>query len=473
MRTRTLRGVVIAVLGGLATSAALAAKEKPLPKGLPPYGQDKPLPVPRLAESDLPNGLKVWLVPRPGFPKVTAVLVVRGGTASDPSDVAGVAEVLAGAVKEGTAKRSSRQIAEELQAVGGELDSGDTKDALYLTADCLATGTPTLVAVLADLAQHAAFPADEVELVKENTLQGLLARSSTPEFATERAFAQAVFGGHPYGTVAPTEAVVRSVTPALLKREYEARFRPERALLILGGELNEATVQRLVQKEFGGWRGVGAGAPPVPAVSAGAANGIELVNRPDSVQSQIRVGRIGPRVSDPDYYAAVVANTIFGGAFSSRLTANIREDKEYTYTPDSRLSAYAQGGELEVQAAVRNDVTAATLLEIDYELDRMGTSLPTDEELARAKRYQIGLYLLRNATQEELVFTLAKNWIDGLPPAALGEFVPKVSAVTAAQVQAVGRALFASRAQTVVIGGDANKIEGEVSQFGPVRRINP
>ncbi len=473
MRPRRSGMVAVWLIGALAASGAPAAKEKPLPKGLPPYGHDKPLPVPRVAETDLPNGLTVWVVPRPGFPKVTAVLIVRGGTASDPRDAAGMAEVLAGTVKEVTARRTSRQIAEELQAVGGELDTGASDDAIYVTSDCLASGTATLVAVLADVAQHAAFPADEVELVKENTLQGLLARASTPEFEADRTFAAAVFGAHPYRTIAPTEAAVRSLTPALLRQEYAKRFRPERALLILGGDLDEARVARLVQDEFGQWRGFGPAATPVPPVSGPPANGIGLVDRPDSVQSEIRVGRLAPRVSDPDYYPALVADTIFGGAFSSRLTENIREDKGYTYTPGSRLSSYAQAGLLEVHAAVRNDVTAATLLEIDYELDRMGATLPTDEELARAKRYQVGLYLLRNATQEEIVYTLANNWINGLPPAALGDFVPKVNAVTAAQVQEVGRRLFASRTQTVVVGGDASKVEGALAQFGPVRRISP
>jgi zinc protease len=473
MRTRNFGVLAIAAVTALAAFGALAAKEKPLPAGLPPYGQDKSLSLPRLAESELPNGLKVWVVPRPGFPKVTAVLVVRGGTASDPKEVAGVAEVLAGVVKEGTVKRSSRQLAEELQAVGGELDTGATNDALYVTADCLASGTATLLAVLADVAQNAAFPTDEVELVKENTLQGLLARTSTPEFAADRAFAALVFGDHPYRTIAPTESVVQSVTPALLKQEYQRRFRPERALLVVGGDLDEGKVQKLVQGEFGGWRGMGSAAPPVPLVGAGTAKEIGLVDRPGSVQSEIRVGRLGPRVADPDYFPAQVANTIFGGLFSSRLTENIREDKGYTYSPDSRVSAYAQGGLLAVHAAVRNEVTAATLLEIDYEMDRMGATLPTDEELARAKRYQVGQYLLRNATQEDLLYTLAKNWINGLPPAALGDFVPRVNAVTAAQVREVGRKYFASRTQTVVIGGDASKVEDQVSQFGAVKRISP
>ena len=186
------------------------------------------------------------------------------------------------------------------------------------------------------------------------------------------------------------------------------------------------------------------------------------------MQAEIRVGRPTMKATDADFYPMVVANTIFGGAFASRLTDNIREDKGYTYSPGSTNQPHEQGGLLQVRAAVRTDVTAGTLLEIFYELDRMGANLPTDEELARAKRYQNGLYLLTNSLNGAVVNTLATNWVNGLPPSALAEFVPKINAVTAEQVQGIGRKYMSSLTQTVVVGGDAAKIQPAVAQFGTV-----
>ena len=198
-----------------------------------------------------------------------------------------------------------------------------------------------------------------------------------------------------------------------------------------------------------------------------------VVERPGSVQSEIRVGRPTMKASDPDFHAMVVANTIFGGAFSSRLTENIREDKGYTYSPGSSNRAREQGGLLEVGAAVRTDVTAGALLEIFYELDRMGATLPTEEELTRAKRYESGMYLLENSLNAAVGGTLASDWVNGLPPSALTEFVPKINAVTAEAVREIGQKYMASLSQTVVIGGDAAKLVPAIAQFGKAAVAQP
>jgi predicted Zn-dependent peptidase len=168
-----------------------------------------------------------------------------------------------------------------------------------------------------------------------------------------------------------------------------------------------------------------------------------------------------------------VANTNFGGAFGSRLTRNIREDKGYTYSPGVNLGQREQGGLLRIRADVRNEVTAATLNEIFYELGRMGSTEPTAEEVKTAKRYQTGLYLLRNQIQGAVAGLLANNWVNGLPPEALGEFVPKVNAVTVPDMQKLGRSLFVARTQTVVVVGDAAKVKPELQQFGDVVDLKP
>jgi zinc protease len=178
-------------------------------------------------------------------------------------------------------------------------------------------------------------------------------------------------------------------------------------------------------------------------------------------------------VTAPEYFPLLVANTICGGSFASRLVENIREDKGYTYSPGGSVNTMLRGGVLAVSADVRNEVTGAALLEIFYELDRMGSTLATDEELSRAKRFQSGLYLLRNQIQGSVARTLAANWAKGLPPEALGEFVTKVNAVTAEEVRAVGRAVFPSATQTVVVVGEESKIREEIGPFGEAVSVQP
>jgi zinc protease len=452
----------------LAPLAAAAAEKKPLPKDLPPFGADKPLPVPEIAQSKLPNGMGVWLVKRSGFPRAAVVLAVRGaGTAADPKDAEGISELLAAAVKEGTTTRSSRAIAEELQAVGADIGANATDDALYLTASGLGSGAAKMIEVLADVARNAAYPEAEFELAKGNTIQDLAARESTPEFQAQKALARAVYGEHPYHVVAPSRETLQAATAAELKQEHARRFRPERSLLVVVGEFDKAAVEAAVTRHFGPWRGVGEPVPETPPLPpAAASRRLLIAPRAGSVQSQIVTGRIAAAVTDPGYYPLLVANTICAGSFGSRLVENIREDKGYTYSPGGRLSAHAKGSLLTARADVRNDVTAATLTEIFYEQDRMAATLPSDEELQRAKRYQGGLYLLRNQIQTSVAQTLATNWVNGLPPEALGEFVPKVNAVTAEQVREAGRSYFPSARQTVVVVGEEAKLKDELAQFG-------
>jgi zinc protease len=150
---------------------------------------------------------------------------------------------------------------------------------------------------------------------------------------------------------------------------------------------------------------------------------------------------------------------------------NIREDKGYTYSPGSSLSVYEKGGVHETQADVRTEVTGAALAEIFYEMDRMATTDVTDEELSRGKRAEGGLYLLRNQSQGAVANLLAQAWVRGLPPAALAEYVPKLNAVTKADVRRVARTYLPSARQTIVVVGEAAKVQEELAVFGAVERV--
>jgi zinc protease len=465
--------LLLLTLFASSSTRAETSMEKPLPAELPPFGQDKPLPAPEIVESKLPDGLSVWLVKRPGFPKVTALLAVRGGRASDPPELPGMAEIFADTLKEGTATRSSRQIAEELQSVGGSIDTSATNDSVSVQVSGLATGASQLLEVLADVARNASFPAEEIELAKSNALQQLKVRQSTPEFLASKAFNKAVFGDHPYSVVAPTEATLQAITPELLKRELARRFRPERALLIVSGDFDAAAAAAAVAKAFGGWKASGTAPEPVPPVPASNGRKLLMVQRPGSVQSLIMAGGRTPTVTDPEYYGLLVANTVFAGSFGSRIMKNLREEKGYSYSPFGFVAPYEKCGLLQVRADVRNEVTGPSLKEIFGELDRMGKERVTDQELSRAKRFQTGLFLLRNQTQGALAQTLARNWVNGLPPGALAEFVPKVNAVTAEDIQKIGETLYRPDAQAVVVVGEKKALEKELAPFGPFTEVAP
>jgi zinc protease len=465
--------LLLLALAALMSSVLSASDKKPLPKDLPPFGEDKPLPVPSIAQSKLPNGLTIWVVKRGGYPRAAIKLAVRGGSAADPKDAPGISDLLADTLKEGTTTRTSRKIAEELQTVGAEIDANAAADAIYVTATGLGSGAPKMLEIVADIARNPIFPAAEVELAKGNALEALKAQEATPGYLAQKALAQAVYAEHPYRIVGATRETLQAATVDQLKKEHARRFRPEGALLVVVGDVDAAAVTAAVTRAFGTWKGTGDAPAATPASPGPAPRRLIVVNRPGSVQSQILMGRPVVTSTDPAYYPLLVANTICAGSFGSRLTENIREDKGYTYSPGGGVQARALGGLLTVRADVRTEVTAASILEMFYELDRMGATAATTEELSRAKRYQAGLYLLRNQIQGAVAQTLASNWVNGLPPEALGEFVTEVNAVTSDQVREAGRAFYPSALQTVVVVGDEPKVKAELAQFGAATTVKP
>ena len=457
----------------LLTASALplcaATAETPLPKDLPPYGADRAIPALNITQKTLPNGLAVWLVNRPGFPKVSAYLAVRGGNAYDPADRQGISGFMAGLLNEGTASRTSQQIAEELQAIGGELGAFATADAVFIQGSCLSTGLPTLLNLLADVTRHPNFPEKEVELAKANTLQGLLAQEAQPAFKANRAFNTAIFGDHPYHFTSISPQVVKTTTPESLRALHAARFQPNQALLVISGDLQEAATLKLITTALGDWKAAGEALKPLKEAPAAAAHQFQLIPRPGSVQSTLRVGRPALSATHPDYIPMQLANTILGGSFGSRIVKNIREDKGYTYSPGARAAGMQVGGSYMVRADVRTEVTAASLMEIFYEMDRMGTTSVGEAELQSAKRYMGGTYLFQNQMLRALTGTLATYWVNGQKPEALSEFIPKVNAVKAEDVRRIGRTYFAAKDQTVVVVGDEAKAKAELEQFGPVQ----
>jgi zinc protease len=426
----------------------------------------------QVTESKTPEGLTVWVVPRPGLPRVTAELTVRGGAAMDPKELPGMSEVLAYTLAEGTRTRSAQKIAEDAQAAGGELRADWSPDAITIEAGGTSDGTAAMLALLADVAMHPTFPADEVELVKSNMLEQLAEHESTPEFVGEKVFARALFGEHPYAVTHAPRPVIRALTPAILAREHARRFRPDRALLVVVGHVDAAAVARQAAAAFAGWRG--AGDPPalLPSPPPLAARRIFLVDRPRSTQSHIVVGRLAPMETDPRYFAALVGHVILGGMSSARMTENLREDKGYAYSPATHMRTMERAGILELVADVRTEVTAAALVEAFYELDRMWSAPPDDEELSRAKRYTAGAFLLRTQLQDSFATALARYWLARLPPARLMEFVGRLEAVTLDELRGACESLFPSLHQAVVVVvGDAARLQPLLQRFGAVTLV--
>ncbi|MFT7776865.1 M16 family metallopeptidase [Roseateles sp.] len=457
------------VLAGAAHAASVA-----LPADLPPFGQDKPLAVPKITQQTLPNGLQVWVVPRNGIPRVDFVLAVRGaGFGADTPDEPGRAKLLAGLLSGGTAKLSSKQIAEAAQAMGGALSAGASNDGISVSAYALASHAGEMSKLLADVARKPAFPENEVQLAKTNALQGLKASSTQPAFRAAKALDGAIYGGHAYGRTQETEAAISSLSADGLRAEHARRFRPDRALLVITGRIDATAALRLAREAFGDWKA--AGEAPADLTAPPAAMPVQrlLLERPGSVQATLRLGRPGMAASGDEQIALRLTGTILGTGFSSRINQNLREEKGYTYGARAGAVSSRVGGAITGGADVRNEVTGASITEYVNEYRRIGAEPVPEAEMAMNKRYMAGSYLVSTQLQGSVARQLAGNWLVGLPADFLGKFVPALQKVSAAEVQAMGKKYFNPDEQSWVVVGDPEKIGEQLKAFGEFKVYKP
>lgn len=463
----TIQKTLIAFAVSALLFGAAQAAEPALPKDLPPYAADKPLPVPQIEKKTLANGLEVWVVPRDGIPRVDYVLAVRNaGLAADAPNASGYASLLAGLLTEGTAKRDSRAVAEAAQGFGGNIGAGASNDGISVYADALASHADGMLDLLAEVARSASFPENEVKLAQANAAQQLKASEAQPGFRANRAMLSAIYGEHPYSRTQLSEGGIAALASDSLRKEHARRFHPDRTLLVIAGRITPAQGFAMAERAFGDWRVASAEIADTPAARKQATPQHVLLQRDGSVQSSLRLGRPSIAATDPDYVALQLTRILLGGGFSSRVNLNLREEKGYTYGAGVKFGASRAGGELIGQADVRNEVTGASLKEFFYEFERIGNEPVPAKELEDTKRYIAGDYVLSNQLQGAVAGTLAKNWLMGLPSDFLGQYVPRLRKIDAAKVQSVAKQYFQPKDQSIVVVGDAKAIAEQLKPYG-------
>jgi predicted Zn-dependent peptidase len=420
-------------------------------------------------ESTLPNGLRLVVVPRPGVPLIELRLRVpfAATTAADAGLHTARGSVLSGAILLGSAAHDQTAIAELLQGHGAELSVATDPDRLLFATTLLPDGLAPVLGVLAELLTGATYPDDRVEGERDRVAERIGIALSQPGVIARSALAARRYGDHPYAITLPDPELVTAVDGDALRDLHRARVLPAGSSLVLVGDLDPRAAADAVAAALEGWAGSGHAVEAPPAHDLRPA-GIELVDRPGAVQSNIRLGGPAPGRTDPDLAAVRLANMIYGGYFSSRLVENIRERRGYTYSPHSSVDHQAAGSSFVVEADVATEVTGAALLETWYELGRMALLPVTEAELDGARRYILGSMALSTATHAGLASTLSALAGAGLPPGWLAEHQQALAAVTVDQVQEASRRYLAAAGLTAVVLGDAGQVAGQLETLAPV-----
>ncbi|MDZ7780773.1 MAG: pitrilysin family protein [Gemmatimonadota bacterium] len=426
----------------------------------------------------LGNGLDVRVARVARLPLVSVDLFMRGGEQDIPEERAGLAVLAADALDGGTRRRGGGDLAEALERLGVRVSAFAGWEGTTVSLTCLADRLEEAFPLLAEIVLEPDFPASEVERVRNQRLATIRQRAMDPgSLASDRALRRYFQEATPYARpVHGTEASVSSLSRASLLGYAEAAYRPGRhGGLVVAGDVDPSEVTALAERHLGSWSGVPGEGTPFEAVPATRERKIWLVDRPGSVQSEVRVGHVGTARDTEDYFPLFVGNMLLGGTFTSRLNLNLRERNGFTYGVRSRYSFRSRPGPFEVSTAVSNEVTAPAVREILREMEALVEEGPTSEEVASTRDFAAGIFGLQIETVDQIAARLAHIVVFGLDERYFHDYRDNVRAVTVERTAAaLARHLRPREAQVVVVG-DAAEVQGplEALDVGPVEVVRP
>ena len=446
----------------------MASRAVEVATGVPALASERAVTWPKRTRARLSNGLEVILAESHSIPKFHGELFFRSGNAAVADRAPGLADMTATVVRTGTTKRASRQIEEDLRRIGADLSSGAGADTSALSFAGLSEFAEPLLGMVNELAREASFPDGEVERERRQKLEEVKLERTQPGFLASERLRKVLFGAHPYGQVSPSEDQVAAYKREDLQTVYRDFYTPENGILLLVGDFDSNEMLKTAEKVFGNWAGNKPDSRPAVAAPHPRSRRVYLVHVPGAVQAQILAGCQAITRKHPDWVKLGLTNSLYGGAFNSRLVMNIREDKGYTYSQRSGVNAMRQHGYFSVSAPVRNDVVAASLTEIFYEMDKLRSVPVPEPELADAQNYLSGVFSMGLATQDGLLSQLSTVALNELPEDYLETYRQKVRALTPQDLMATARKYLDSANMQIVVVGDRAQIEEQAALFGDV-----
>lgn len=423
---------------------------------MPGPGAPRPFHFPKAATMTLPNGLQVFVVTDHSEPAIAARLVIlSAGSIKDPAGAPGVAQMAANLLTQGTEKRSAKDIAEGIDFIGGSLNAMAGRDATTVTLDIVKKDLATGMDLLSDVVLHPTFRAEELDRQRQQLLSSLQVQYSDPEYLATLVFARAVYGASPYGLPPEgTPATVQKFQPEDFVKFHDANYAPNQSLLGFAGDITPEEAFAVAQKYFGGWPKVDVPLSEPAAPSATTAQHIWLIDKPDAVQTQIRIGKIGIARNDPDFLPLDVTNHILGGSYNSRLNTEVRIKKGLTYGASSSLNPHRYTGSMVVSTYTRTEATVeATKLVMDI-LTGMSQGEITQKELDFARDYLAGVYPIASETAEQVTDRVLTVAAFGLPEDYNQTYPVKIRATSLKDVQAMARKYFTTNDLDLVLAGN-------------------
>jgi zinc protease len=430
------------------------------------------LPAPTIVK--LPNGLTLLLLEDHKLPTIAFTMWIRPGQLADPNDLPGLASFTADMLREGTERRTSSQIAAEVDSLGASLAADSRFGASYtaVNGSGLIDSAPQILDLMSDIVLHPAFPEAELAKYKQRQAASLEERLSNPTFLAQEAFRRVLYGDAPLSFASPTKESIEKATRDDLKKFHDAHYRPGNAILGVTGDFQASEMHALVEKYFGAWTGKAEAPLAFPAVVRQQPAKITLVDRPGSVQTYIIGGGQSIRRTDPIYPTLAVMNQVVGGGPQARLFLDLREEHGYTYGAYSNFDAEIYPGRWSGFSPVRTPVTDGSMTQFVYEFKRINNEPVPQSELDDARRAIVANFALSLEQPAQLL----GNWLTsvhfGLPSDYWEKYPDRVASVDAAGVQAAAKRFVDLDHMQWVCVGDRKAIQETLAKYGPVTVVD-
>jgi zinc protease len=472
----------------LLASAGVLAGDVRAQTGTTPAPQETPPPpaaprsvnVPKPVERTLRNGLRVVVIENHNTPLVGAELMVKNGGEVDPASLSGIADMTAELLTKGTKTRTAPQIAQEIEALGGVIDTAADWDAARATVNVISSKTEPAMTILADVVRNPVFTDEEIERLRQQYLDSLSVGMNSPGTLAAWVASRVVFGDTPYGhpvsgTTESLQRIKRDDVVAL----HAMYYRPDNAILVIGGDIKAADAFALTEKLFGDWAKPSTALPSGQVNTGGTAAAaatqggqrVVVVDMPGAGQSAVLFARRGITRTDPDFYTGIVANSVLSG-YSGRLNQEIRIKRGLSYGARSTLDTRRDIGPYVASAQTKNQSGAEVASLLVTELSRLSNEAVAESELTPRKAGLIGGFGRSLETTEGLVGQVASLALYGLSLDEINRYITSVQAVTPAQIQKFAGSRLGVKDASIIIVGDAKDfIEPLRKQFPNIEVI--
>jgi len=451
--------------------AYAAAKDGADRKALPAVGAAPEAKFPAVERATLGNGLEIVLAERHSVPVVNLSLLVDAGYAADQGGILGTASLAMAMLDEGTAKRTSLQISEELALLGAELRAGSDLDSSFVSLSTLKDKLDPALDIYADVILNPSFPEADFERLQKIQIAQIAQEKDSPTYMALRVLPKLIYGaGHPYSvpfTGSGTEASVAKLTRTDLVKFHKAWFKPANATLVVVGDTTLAEIKPRIERLFKGWPGGAVPGKDVKAVPVRARSEVYIIDKPGAPQSVVMCGQAAPSSADPDVIAIDVMNDILGGDFVSRINLNIREDKHWSYGAMSVLVGAKGQRPFLVLAPVQSDKTKETMIEIRNELEGiLGPKPITADEFQDMKNSRVlglpGQWETMAAVQSSLGNIVSY----GLPDDYYQKYSGRLQKLAREDLSKAAQKALRPEAVVWVVVGDRAQIEPKIRELG-------